>query len=337
MLIVLRNDGVWKYVGVAFLFMYLPLNLFARYFMGVHQGHNDFRRFNAVRLALTLSYAVAVVSLFVFSVHSLVPVLVATLVSNVIALAIAGRGLIGGALRQHHGFDWSVARETLSYGLRAHLGDLSPIDTLQVDIAVVVAFLGPREAGLYAVASSAAAVVQSQGVAIGLVALPAVAGTDDPVEARTLTGLFVRATLVIGVATATVIWILAGVAVPLIYGHKFTGSVEIVRILVLGGVVASVRQVLNDSLRGAGRPLYGSIAEVASWITICIGLAIMLPLLGVTGAAVAVVASYLVALLVILTLAARTGISARALLIPRAADLDLLKQTLRSALRDRRS
>ena len=327
MLLVLRHDGMWKFVGVAFLVCYVPLNLLARYFAGLYQGQADFRRFNWIRLSLTFSYASAIVALFVFSDHALLPVVAATLGSNVIAATMAAHGLFrrGTGART---FDRALARQTFSYGIRAHLGNLSPIDTLQVDIAVVIAFLGPRQAGLYAVGSSAATVVRSLGVAIGLVALPSVAGTISQSDANRVTGLFFRAAVVVSGASAAFIWLAAGVVVPLVYGAQFNGSISVVRILVVGAAATSVRQVLNDSLRGSGRPLYGSIAELTSWVALCGGLVVFVPLAGLKGAAVAVVIAYLFSFAVILTLAVRSGPSLRELCLPTSADVALLKRQL---------
>jgi O-antigen/teichoic acid export membrane protein len=329
MLFVMRNEGRWAYVGIVFLFCYLPFNLLTRYLQGIVRGRSDFRRFNAVRYGLTVTYAIGVVALFAFSVHALVPILVVILISNVVALLVAASSFSRVQLRARgRRVDRPLVRETLGYGIRAHLGNLSPIDSLQVDIAIVLAFVGPREAGLYTVAWSAAGVVRTIGVAMGLVSLPALARSESGAEAKLLTGMFFRATVAMSLGVAVLVWSTSGFLVPLIYGSQFSGSVAIVQILVAGAAAASVRQVLNDCLRGVGKPLYGSIAEGSNWIAICIGLVILVPAWGVLGAATAVVASYLLALVVILRLAGRSGVSLRVLFMPTQADLDVVRRQL---------
>jgi antigen flippase len=328
MLIVLRNDGHWKYVGVAFLWCYLPINLAGRYFMGVYQGQNRFGPFNAVRLALTGVYVAGVGLLFVFSVHLLMPVLIATILSNLGALYFARRSLPAREPGKADGFDRRLARDTFRYGIRAHLGNLSPIDQLQVDIAMVVAFLGAHQAGLYTVGSSAAGVISAQGVAIGLVALPAVVEAESDEARVRLTGIFFRAALALALVTAGAVWALAGIAVPLVYGPRFHGAVVVVRILVSGVAASSVRQVLNDSMRGAGRPLAGSIAEAVNWVVILGALIVLIPLWGLSGAATAVLIAYGVSLVVIVTLTVRSGVPLRTLVVPTRSDIALVRRNV---------
>jgi O-antigen/teichoic acid export membrane protein len=193
---------------------------------------------------------------------------------------------------------------------------------LHLDLAIVAAFVGIREAGLYAVGSAAANVVRTQGTAIGIVALPQVAASKDHATRDQAIGLFFRVAILANALTAGAVFIAASTLVPLIYGADFSDAVSIVHLLVLGVVAASLRQVLGDCLRGAGRPLSGSLAEVASWVAAVAGLAVLVPIFGVDGAAAGVSFSYGIALAVLIGLTIRAGVSIRALLLPTKNDLD---------------
>ena len=150
---------------------------------------------------------------------------------------------------------------------------------MQLDLAVVIALLGAHQAGLYAVAVSAAMVVRAQGTTFGMVAFPTVAGGATH-EAPASGAAIFRLSLLLNLLTACVIAGGASVLVPLIYGHPFAPATPIVEVLVFGMVAASLRQVLGDCLRGLGDPLAGTVAEIASWAVALSGLAALVPVYG---------------------------------------------------------
>jgi O-antigen/teichoic acid export membrane protein len=327
--------------GAVFLVTYLPLNLLTRYLNAVNQGSHAFLRFNAVRFSVPLSYAVVLVLLMGIGLRSVQWVVVATLLANGFALtavlALSLRPLLHsfGAPRT----DLKLLRRTLGYGLRAHIGNLTPVDSMQVDLLLVTLLLGASDAGLYSVAISASMVLRAQGTALGLVALPEVAAAPTAPEQRSVMGGIFRLSLLINLATAGTIVAVAGLLVPGIYGRDFAPAVPIVRILVLGIVAASLRQLLGDCLRGAGKPLAPTIAEIASWVVGLTALGVLVPMLGLRGAALGVSLSYSAGLAVVVGVTLRSGARLSDLFIPRPSDLyqwwDLLRSVLPVGVRRR--
>jgi O-antigen/teichoic acid export membrane protein len=305
-------------VAVAFLLVYLPLNLLSRYLNAIQQGLRQFGRFNAVRLSVQLSYLLGVLVIFALGLNQIIWAVVVILISNIITTLVTLLFLFRSAWGRP-GVDFALAKQTFHYGLRAHIGNLTPIDSMQLDLLVVVAILGARNAGLYAVAASAAMVVRAQGGALGMVALPHVAAALTIEEKREVAISVFRLALVLHLITAIGIVAVAGILVPAIYGKEFADAIPIVRVLVLGIVAASLRQVLADCLRGLGRPLTGTIAEVASWSVAVAGLIILVPSLATIGAALAASLSYATALFISVGFAQRSGISWRQLFLPRMA------------------
>jgi O-antigen/teichoic acid export membrane protein len=151
-----------------------------------------------------------------------------------------------------------------------------------------------------------------------MVALPNVAAALT-IEAKRAEAIATfRLALVLHLVTAFGIVVLAGILVPAIYGNEFAAAVPIVRVLALGMVAASLRQVLADSLRGLGRPLTGTIAEIASWVVALAGLIILVPSLSTIGAAIAASLSYAAALTISVGFARQSGIRWQQLFLPRA-------------------
>ncbi len=309
--------------GIIFLVTYLPLNLLTRYVNALNQGSRAFLWFNAVRLSVPLSYAVVLVLLMGIGLRSVHWMVVATLLSNVFALTLVLSLSLRSFLRAFGlpQIDLRLLRRTLGYGLRAHIGNLTPVDSMQLDLLLVTALLGAYDAGLYSIAISASLVLRAQGTALGLVALPEVAAAPTVTEQRLLTGQILRLSLLMNLATAGLIVGVAGLLVPVIYGGDFAPAVPAVRILVLGIVAASLRQLLGDCLRGAGKPVGATIAEIVGWVVGLAALGVMVPLLGLPGAALGVSLSYAVALAVVVQFTLRTGVRLSDLFIPRLSDL----------------
>lgn len=313
--------------GIAFLIAYLPLNLLTRYLNALNQGTRAFGRFNIVRMSVPISYAAILGAMTLGDLRTVQWVIVATLVSNVCAL-VAAIITSGQRLRSfgRPRVDRSVFKRTLGYGVRAHLGNLTPVDSMQLDLLLVTALLGATDAGLYSVAISAAMVLRAQGTALGLVALPEVAAARTPQQQREATGAFFRLLTVMNVATAVAIASAAGLLVPAIYGRDFAYAVPTVRILTVGMIAASMRQLLGDCLRGAGKPLAGTLGEFAGWVVGLAALGALVPLFGITGAALGVSLSYAAALAVVLGVALNSGNTVASLFIPRLADVSIWRE-----------
>jgi O-antigen/teichoic acid export membrane protein len=306
-----KYDGYLR-LGIVLLVVLLPLNLLTRYLNAINQGSLQFKKFNIIRLLVQACYVLAVVALFVADRATVRTIVAAVILSNVIVL-IAAIAQQRESFRELV-FDRKLMRETFSYGLRAHIGNLTPVDSMQIDLAVVVAVLGPRDAGLYAIAISAAMIVRAQGTTFGMVAFPSVAAQDEEAGLQSAAAIF-RASLLLNLATALAIGGGAWLLVPLVYGDAFSGATPILQVLVVGIVAASLRQVLGDCMRGLGKPIAATVGEVASWVVAVVGLITLVPLLGTVGAAVAVSASYVSALTVVIFFAQRAGLSIRSLFV----------------------
>jgi O-antigen/teichoic acid export membrane protein len=91
---------------------------------------------------------------------------------------------------------------------------------------------------------------------------------------------------------AIVIGVLAGPAVALVYGNDFLGAVVPLQILLGAAVLYSAAHVLLAGLDASNRPLLAAGAEVSGALMTVVGLLLVLPSRGITGAAVVSLVSY---------------------------------------------
>lgn len=185
------------------------------------------------------------------------------------------------------------SREVVKYGARAHLGNLSAIDGLRLDLAAISIFLSTTQIGLYAIAIAVSNIARSQAVAIGMAGMPAVA-SQTGWAAVSLGRKIVRRTIIVSLATSCLMAAVAPLLVPAVFGRSFDAAVPVTIALLGATAVACFRQALGDALRALERPGAGSIAELLTWAAALIAIPTLVPRLGLLGAPLAVGIAYTV-------------------------------------------
>lgn len=325
--------------GLVFLHAFIPLNLITRYLNSLNQGTSAFARFNLVRISIPASYLLLLLALFIFNLQSLKWVVSALLVSNALGLAVvllsSTRALLGPEPDVRR--DKSLFGATFTYGVKAHFGNLTPVDSMRLDLLAVTALLGAHEAGLYAVAGSAAQIIRVQGISLGMALLPDIAQQRRPDHQSQTVGVYSRSAIIVITTTGVALFFLSEPLLRLLYGNEFAEATPIMKILVVAAVAAAFRKLLGDGLRGLGAPIHASAAELGSWAVAVPAMAIFVPLYGARGAAFAAALTYFTAALLCVLLLARAGLPWYKTIIPRLSDLRRLFRSPKALLPSRRA
>ena len=310
-------------MALLFLVVYAPLYLLVRYLAALTLGEGRIGVFNVARILMACSYTTGLLALFVIGVVGVgafaAAYLASWLVMLVILLAFSSGAVRSAVIRPRA--DLETVRSAWSVGYRAFLGSLAPVDSLQLDVLLTTAVLGPLDAGLYFVATSAGAVVRVWGTTLGALSLPRTAAATSKEAALLTMSLYVRVTMAISGVFAVTLFIFAGPLLRLVYGEEYVPAETLVRILVVGMLAASLRYVLGDGLRGLGAYARATHAEMLGWVMGGVALVVLLPRWGVNGVAVAVSISYVGTLFVMLGFAMRLGARWSRLLVPTVADV----------------
>ena len=266
----------------------LPPGILALSFgCAILQGQRRFTAFNLLRVLPSTAYVAGVVVVYMLDATSLVLFMAlwaaVNLIGGLLAVAFAVRGL-----PKHAGEDAGPSRgEMVRFGLKALLGTLSPVDSVRLDQAVVGLFLSPVALGLYVAAQAFTTLPRIVASSIGSVAYPHVAAELDRDTARRAMWKFFFLGLGLSTLVVAVLELVAGDLIPLFFGEDFTDATATAQILLLASLFVAARRVLTDGVNGLGYPSHGTIAEVASWIVLLPGLAILLPRFGAEGVALA--------------------------------------------------
>lgn len=243
---------------------FVPAAFAQQYGLVILQGQRRFVSFNALRVLPPLLYAVLLAGAVVMGARSLVVVaglyVGALAVAAAVTLRVAVRGLATDASKE----SLPTRRAMFRFGASGLLGSSSPLEVFRLDQTLVALLLTPAGLGLYTVAMAFTNLPVFFSQSIGMLAYPEVAARDASDARRMLWRLFffnlVVCGLFVGVLEAAVAWLL-----PLFFGRAFAPAIAAARLLLVATLFLSCRRVLSDAVRGAGRPLFGTIAEVAAW------------------------------------------------------------------------
>jgi O-antigen/teichoic acid export membrane protein len=269
----------------------VPATLAQLYGLAILQGQQRFIAFNVLRTLPAAAYAAAVLTLWLAGSGNLEHVTIAWVATSV---AVGATTLFLACSRltfRTVGRGAASLRGMLRFGLRGLLGSSSPIEVFRLDQAVVGLFLSRGALGLYVVGLAFANLPRFIAQSVGYVAYPRIASRTDEREARTELWQFFWLAVVLAGAVVIVLELTVGRLIPFFVTSKFAGAVPITRILLAGALFLSARRVLTDGANGLGRPAYGTIAEVSSWIFLVPALAVFTPLLGAKGVALALTVS----------------------------------------------
>jgi O-antigen ligase len=286
----------------------LPPGILALSFgLAILQGQRRFTSFNVLRILPSTAYVAGVVAVFALNEANLVRLMtlwaVVNLVGGFLALALAVRGL-----PKHTGADEAPSRlQMAKFGLKALLGTLSPVEVVRLDQAVVGLFLNPAALGLYVVAQAFTNLPRVLAASIGVVTYPHVAAELDRDAARRAMWKFFFVGLALSAAVVGALEFVTGTLVTLLFGSDFNGATPIAQILLIATFFMASRRILTDGVNGIGKPGLGTIAEIASWVLLIPGMAILLPLFGAEGVALALAISWAASLLLLVVLAAGAG------------------------------
>lgn len=188
--------------------------------------------------------------------------------------------------------DLPLAKGLLT-GLRGQAGNVAAFFNYRLDVFIVNYFLDAPHVGLY-----------SLGVVIaeGLWQIPAAAAVAlFPRTARTVeegaaefTCQIVRHVFLISCLTGALLALVAPVAVPLIFGTRFSASVAVIWWILPGTIALALAKVASSDLAARHKTGYASaFGAVALVVTVALDF-LLIPRMGINGAAIASSVAYLV-------------------------------------------
>lgn len=270
----------------------IPLSILVTYLMAILTGLERFRLRSGLALSNQIAGLLGIAFLvFFFGAKPEIALLGYQLGMLICALLTAA------LLRDFFRDAWNVrvaARKfhsVLSLGLRGQLGNLATFFNYRLDIFIVNYFFDTTQVGLYAVGVLVAEGLWQIPHAAALALFPRTARTLNQ-GATQFTCLVIRHVLLVACVSGAAMALLSPLAIPLVFGARFGLSVPVIWWILPGTIALSVSKVICADLAGRGRPQFSSICAFLSLaVTVTLDL-LLIPRMGINGAALASSAAY---------------------------------------------
>jgi len=318
---------------IAFAFLAFPLALYATLTTGIVMGRRAVRWYAGVNIA----YPIATTVLLVVVLGGLGSSVEAAIAVYLIASAIQAIGFALGAASVTRAVghpDSATYRDLVGYGLRFYPGSLSGFFNYRAD-AFLIAFLiadASADLGYYSMAVGLAEMVFFFPRAVSGLFFPHVAGSSREDSDRQV-AVVTRVTLLVSAVAATMLVPAAALMISILL-PAFSPAMGPLLVLLPGVVALSGANVVGSYLRGIGRPGLPSLVSLVALAINIVANLVLIPRLGIVGAAAASFVSYTLSSLALSLIAAHfTGTPVTGFWIPRASDVGLVVTTLVSLVR----
>jgi O-antigen/teichoic acid export membrane protein len=281
----------------------IPVDIFNQILLAVEQGRMRWRRYNISRLSFFLFYLILICLIWtarMAQVRWFVGAFLASQMCTALLRLWMQRNLFAGCTLQ-----FAECPRLVRSGLPYFWATAGNLLTLQIDTILVISLMSVEAAGMYAVASAFGNAQASLGDALGITSFAIVSNEKSAGwQAQFLTGTFRQSTLIsagLGLLLACLIPFL----VRPLFGTEFSQAIRPAIILSLAASLTTSSAILNQGLRGAGRPYAGLLSQLSGAGVLMVTAALFLQRFGLIGMAWAVALGACTQVLVLVGVAAR--------------------------------
>jgi O-antigen/teichoic acid export membrane protein len=231
------------------------------------------------------------------------------------------------------GISLDLGQRMLLLGLRAGLVNVMSLLNYRIDLFVLKAYRGIDAVGVYSVAVSIAELLWIVPVAVATATISVAVSASEPQVVRAI-AQGVRASLAVTAIAGLALAAVAPFAIPFVFGSRFDGATVPLLILIPGVVAFSPVQLLvvYFSIR-AGQLRVPLGVSVASAVLTGVLAILIIPPLGLTGAALSTSIGYTISMLIGAIVFTRQADVAFTSLIPSGSDLIAYRNLLLGLLR----
>jgi O-antigen/teichoic acid export membrane protein len=308
---------------VAIATLALPAMLVTQNIGGALLPLSRFREWNVLQLLPQLFVVLGMLVLVVLLGKHLAGAVVAWAGAQIVVAAFAlffSRDIWLEALRARSWLNPNRIRPMLKLGLA--LGVVNLVGTLnyRIELFVLQAYRGLSSVGVYSVAASLAELAWVPVAALASVSTPAIvnANTTSAIEAVARS---VRHAVVLTVGFSLILGSAGILLIPTLFGERFTGARVPLAILLPAIVIFAPAKIVAVYLSSRlGRPGFQFVVSGISTVLTMAAAAVLVPALGMSGAALATCVGYSAGLGLEVAFLSRFGVSPGTL-IPRREDL----------------
>jgi O-antigen/teichoic acid export membrane protein len=227
-----------------------------------------------------------------------------------------------------------ISRQIILYSLPCYFGNLLQFLNYKADIFILSYFhVSMSKLGAYTLAATIAQLIWLFPASISTSLLPKIAATKKD-ESIDLVTQITRIVLTISFIAGTIIFIISPWLIPYLFGSSFSESVMAIQYLIPGIVSFTIVNVIAAYIAGIALPQVNFyISTIGFLVTLCFDI-ILIPRLGIYGAAIASSLSYITsAICSLIWITQKYSISPWEVIIIRRSDICMIQKYILSTIK----
>lgn len=220
-------------------------------------------------------------------------------------------------------------KELIKFSLPSYFGSLVQFLNYRLDTFIIYFFLGSAVLSEYSFTVSIAEGLRLLPGAFASIILPKVASSSTNKYGLYQIAITSRIIFTISFLCGVVIWLFAFLLFPIFFKNEFKNVVLLLGILFPGISLFSINTIVASYFAGVGKPIYNLIIAILALIFTIVFNILLIPKIGVIGAALASTISYSISTLtVLLVLKVKYNIRLQDYIFINFSDLKMLKNDL---------
>lgn len=285
----LPRDRFYLLPIARFCLLLIPLDIFSQILLGIEHGRMRWKRYNLVRASFYFFYLISICFIWAWRKAEVRWFVWAFLASHLLAVllrvAIQRKSFSLGKLRL------AQCARLLRAGWPYFWATAVNLLSLQLDKILVVGLLDAEAAGIYAVALTFGNAQSSLGEALGITSFAILSNEKSPGSREKILTETFRQSALMSAALGLLLACLIPFLIKPLFGIAYSQAARPAVILAIAAALTTSSDILNEGLRGAGRPYAGLASQLLGTGVLAIAAIILLPKFGLTGMAFAVVLS----------------------------------------------
>lgn len=277
----------------------IPAALFLSLMRGLLEGTRRFGCAGAARLLFFIVQGPGFAVLWLMG-NLTVTTATYTLIVGQTASTLLGLFAVWHQLRPRWQPSWSELKSSMLYGVRDYLGGVADFTTLRLDQLMLGAMASNVAIGLYVIAVRLSEMTTLAADAIADALMPEVASSKTANRAELLCARSLRLAIYMHLLLFPPLWLAAPLILKVLFGPSFVPATGAFRWLLVAAGVWSCGSIVINGLRGFGYPGLSTLARFSAAVITGAALVVLLPRMGITGAAIASLIGYSVMLVVAL-------------------------------------
>lgn len=253
-------------------------------------GMQEIERYNKLNLTdkvLTLAMLIAAILLN----KDPLSVIISNLLAVVIVLFLVFYN-IHKRTEGKYTFDFHMFKRMLGYGIKAQIGNLVQLLNYRVNIFIINYFLTIDQVGIYSNAVALGETLWQVSGSIATVVFPMTTGSKNKEELKTFINKVTRISFTLIIIFSIILGFVSDKIILLMFGKDFLKASESLIFLLPGISIFSISNILANYMAGIAKIQYNIYSSAVSFIFTMAFNLLLVPKMGIDGAAIATSISY---------------------------------------------